>query len=239
MAATWAPRLASVLRMRWGPTIFPRRAWKKLLGQTPKNSLSRICISSTLIRAALDSRSHFSAPTNCLCTKRANSLLPVGANKDARRASAPPGTWRRARKKRLWPYSIGCVRDGNIHRQVLQNFRAEADAAPTIRGGAAARSACGGFAVAPLGRGNSNESVRATRVGAQLVFVAGANRHVRSKPRTALARARRNNFQAHADSSSRSIQMAFPRHRNYRPRGRHRHLCVFDRIGLVGRRRST
>src|SRR6266404_965065 len=179
MAATWAPRLASVLRMLRRLTTFPRRAWKKLPAQVLRNSLSRICIFSTRIRAESDFRSHFSARTSCSYIRRTSSSVPADASKDVRRVLAPPGTWHHARKKRLWRYSIGCVRNGSVHRQVLKNFGAEAHETEAFRCGTAARTACGGFVIAPARRRNRHKPLRATRPGAQLVFVTGTIRHLR------------------------------------------------------------
>src|SRR6267154_2853623 len=123
-----------------------------------RNSLSRICIFSTRIRAASDFRSHSFARTSCWYTRRTSSSVPADAKKDARRVSAPPGIWHHARKKRPWRYSIGCVRNGSVYRQVLKNFGAEAHETEAFRCGTAARAARGGFVVTPFGRGNSNES---------------------------------------------------------------------------------
>jgi len=61
------------------------------------------------------------------CAKTHELISACGCQQGCPSCIGPAGTWRRARKKRLWPYSIGCVRNGNIHRQVLQNFRAEAE----------------------------------------------------------------------------------------------------------------
>src|SRR6267142_4834113 len=178
MGATWAPRSASVHRMQRRLTTFPRRTWKKLPAQTLRNSSSQICISSTPIRAELDSLSRFFARTSCSYTRPANSSLLADASKDVRRVSVPPGTWHHARKKRLWRYSIGCVGNGSVHRQVLKNFGAEAHETEAFRCGTAARTACGGFVIAPARRRSRHKPLRPTRPGTQLVLVTGTIRHL-------------------------------------------------------------
>src|SRR5216683_2522057 len=218
MAATWVPRLASARRMR--PTSLLRREWKRRLTRTRKSSSSLTCISSMRTQAVSAFLSLFFARVSCSCRRRASSSPRADASKDVRRASVPQETSRRAQRKRRWPSLIGCVRDGGLRRQIFATCGIEADSAAAFGRGAASRGACGGFVVAPARRRNRHKSLRATRLGAQLVFVAGVFRHFRGRSRIAFPRPGRSALEAHADGAGRSIEMAFSGYGNHGLGGR-------------------